>query len=52
MEWTTVGSIPSIYFLPDFITPAEEASLVSEVHASKAKWVEVRHACEMLMQDR
>ncbi len=37
-----VGATPSIYYLPDYVTAAEEQRLLSEAQATKAKWVEVR----------
>eukprot|EP00775_Hariotina_reticulata_P014173 gene14173-14314_t len=34
-----VGSLPNLYYISEYITPAEEAQILKEVHASQAKWV-------------
>jgi alkylated DNA repair dioxygenase AlkB len=33
--------LSTLHYIPDFISPEEEQRLVSEVHASKAKWVQL-----------
>lgn len=33
--------LPTLHYIPDFISAAEEQRLLGEVHASKAKWVQV-----------
>jgi hypothetical protein len=33
--------LPTLHYIPDLITQAEEQRLLQEVHASKAKWVQV-----------
>ena len=35
------GVLRSLHYLPEFLSPAEEARLLEQVHASKAKWVQV-----------
>ena len=37
----TVSPIPTISYVPDYISTAEEMRLLSEVHACKTKWVEL-----------
>ena len=37
-----VGPIHRLYYVPDYIHPAEEQRLLDEARASKGKWVEVR----------
>jgi hypothetical protein len=34
--------LPSLYYFPNYITEAEEQRIMGEVHASQAKWVQVR----------
>lgn len=45
--------LPTLHYIPDYISEAEEHRLLQEVHASKAKWVQVRvtttYACGMCM---
>lgn len=36
------GSLPSLYYFPNYIDEAEEQRILKEVHASQAKWVQVR----------
>lgn len=36
--------LPTLHYIPDFISEAEEQRLLQEVHASKAKWVQVSGA--------
>lgn len=33
-----VGAIPSVYYIPEFITSTEEEWLIQQVNSSKAKW--------------
>lgn len=33
--------LPTLHYIPDYISAAEEERLLKEVHASKAKWVQV-----------
>lgn len=33
--------VPTLHYIPDLLTLAEEERLLQEVHASKAKWVQV-----------
>lgn len=33
--------LKTLHYVPDFISEAEEQRLLQEVHASKAKWVQV-----------
>jgi hypothetical protein len=35
------GVLRTLHYIPDFIPPAEEARLLEQVHASRAKWVQV-----------
>lgn len=37
-----VGSLPSIFYVPGFVSEDEEERLLREVHASKAKWTQAR----------
>lgn len=34
--------LPTLYYFPDFIAEDEEQRIMAEVHASQAKWVQVR----------
>jgi hypothetical protein len=34
--------LPSLYYFPNYITEAEEQRILGEVHATQAKWVQVR----------
>jgi hypothetical protein len=34
--------LPSLYYFPNYITEDEEQRIMGEVHASQAKWVQVR----------
>ncbi|EFJ46464.1 hypothetical protein VOLCADRAFT_92958 [Volvox carteri f. nagariensis] len=34
--------LPSLFYLPEYVTPEQESALLREVRASKAKWVQVR----------
>ena len=36
-----VGTLPTIAYVPDYLTPAEEASLLREICGAK-RWTEVR----------
>jgi hypothetical protein len=33
--------LPTLHYIPDIISEADEQRLLQEVHASKAKWVQV-----------
>ncbi|KAF6266172.1 hypothetical protein COO60DRAFT_646603 [Scenedesmus sp. NREL 46B-D3] len=35
------GSLPSLYYFPNYIDEAEEQRILKEVHASQAKWVQL-----------
>lgn len=41
LEPFRVGSLPSLYVLPEFITAAEEQRLLAAVRAAKGKWTSV-----------
>ena len=41
LEPYRVGPLPSVYVLPEFVTQAEEARLLAEVRAARAKWTTV-----------
>jgi hypothetical protein len=35
--------LPTLHYIPHIISEAEAQRLLQEVHASKAKWVQVSH---------
>jgi len=41
LENHRVGNLPTLFYVPDYISAAEEAQLLSEVRSSKAKWTQV-----------
>lgn len=41
LESYRVGSLPRIYYVPEFISEAQEAQLLCEIRASKFKWTQV-----------
>lgn len=38
LEQYRVGDLPTLYYVPDAITPAEEQSLLDHITASKQQW--------------
>jgi hypothetical protein len=42
--------LPTLHYIPHIISEAEEQRLLQEVHASKAKWVQVSHMLARLAQ--
>lgn len=36
-----VGTFPTVYYVPAYVSEAEERQLLSEIRASKAKWTQV-----------
>lgn len=45
LEAYRVGTLPSLFVLPDFISEALETQLLSNITASKAKWQKVKGRC-------
>lgn len=41
LEDYRLHTVPSIYYVPDFLSEIEEASYIAQATATKAKWVEV-----------
>ncbi len=44
LEQYRVGDLPTLYYVPDAITPAEEQSLLTHITASKQQWKTVSGA--------
>lgn len=40
--------LSSLYYIPNYITESEEQLIMREVHASQAKWVQVRRTSKLL----
>ena len=49
LEQYRVGDLPTLYYVPDAITPAEEQSLLTHITASKQQWKTVSGAGTQLL---
>ena len=37
-----VGHVPDIFYIPDYLSATEEATLAAKIKASKQRWTQVR----------
>lgn len=41
-----VGLLPSLYYIPEYVSAAEETTLLAAIAATKVGWKQVRSLCD------